>query len=119
RQHAAAYWNSLTGAGTGSRALRAEVGRVWLDGMRKVADDVSTPQIGAPQAWAAGYTGAGVPVGVVDTGIDGTHPDLAGKVVAAKDFTTDGDLLDHVGHGTHVASIITGSGAASGGRYEG
>ena len=116
RAHAVAYWKSLT---AGPKALRAEVGRIWLDAKRKPTLDVSVPLIGAPQAWAAGYTGDGVPVGVVDTGIDETHPDLAGKVVAAQDFTGSGDTVDRVGHGTHVASTITGTGAASGGKYKG
>src|SRR6266511_2380770 len=80
----------------------------------------NVPLIGAPAAWQAGFTGEGVPVAVLDTGIDATHPDLAGKVVAERNFTEGTeDELDHVGHGTHVASTITGSGAGSGGRYKG
>jgi subtilisin family serine protease len=68
------------------------------------------PQIGAPEAWAAGHTGAGATVAVLDTGIDVTHPDLAGAVVGARDFTGGGSEDDRHGHGTHVASIITGAG---------
>ena len=52
-------------------------------------------------------------------GIDPTHPDLAGRVTAAQNFTGDPDAVDHHGHGTHVASTIAGSGAASGGKYKG
>jgi subtilisin family serine protease len=124
RQRAAQFWSGLTtgpttGRATGVRALRDEVGKVWLDAMRRPTLDVSVPQIGAPKAWQEGLTGEGAKVAVVDTGIDSTHPDLAGKVEAAQNFTTDGDGLDHVGHGTHVASTVAGSGAASAGRYKG
>jgi subtilisin family serine protease len=77
------------------------------------------PQIGAPAAWQAGYTGADVQVAVLDTGIDTDHPDLAGKVAQGKDFSGKGTIEDGHGHGTHVASTITGSGAASGGKYKG
>ncbi|GAA3015096.1 S8 family serine peptidase [Actinokineospora diospyrosa] len=91
---------------------------VWLDGVSQPTLDVSVPQIGAPAVWDSGYTGAGVTVGVLDTGIDGAHPDLAGKVLETTDFTGTG-TVDQVGHGTHVAGIIAGSGAASGGRYRG
>ncbi|MGI5460904.1 S8 family serine peptidase [Streptomyces sp. CA-249302] len=56
---------------------------------------------------------------MLDTGIDTGHPDLAGSVVAARNFSGTADVVDHFGHGTHVASIITGSGAASGGKFEG
>ncbi|GAB3891598.1 hypothetical protein GCM10029964_065030 [Kibdelosporangium lantanae] len=91
---------------------------MWLDGVAKPKLDVSVPQIGGPVAWQMGLTGAGVTVGVLDSGIRGDHPDLAGKVVAAKDFTGT-DTGDEVGHGTHVAGIISGTGAASNGKYRG
>src|SRR5205814_1278310 len=89
------------GAKAEARTLRGEVGRVWLDGIRQPTLDVSVPLIGAPVAWQAGFTGQGVPVGVVDTGIDDSHPDLAGKVIAAQNFT---DETDTVGGGCTVGS---------------
>ncbi len=94
--------------------------RVWLDGKVTARLDRTVPQIGAPAAWQAGHTGAGVTVAVLDTGIDTTHPDLAGAVVGERDFTGSASgTRDVVGHGTHVAGIVTGDGTASGGRYEG
>ncbi|WP_405055817.1 S8 family serine peptidase [Kribbella sp. NBC_01505] len=98
--------------------LAAASGKIWLDGKRKVTLDQSVPQIGGPVAWAAGYTGKGVSVAVLDTGIDATHPDLATQVAGEKNFTTE-SAEDVVGHGTHVASTIAGTGAASGGKYKG
>ena len=107
KQSTAEFWTAHRG------------GRVWLDGMRRPSLDVSVPQIGAPVAWQAGYTGAGVPVAVLDTGIDATHPDLRRRVAATRNFTADPDIRDTDGHGTHVASTIAGTGAASRGRYTG
>ncbi|TDV55434.1 S8 family serine peptidase [Actinophytocola oryzae] len=95
------------------------VSRIWLDGKRKAVLDHSVPQIGAPAAWAAGYTGAGVKVAVIDTGVDQTHPDLANQQLAEANFSGTPDNADHYGHGTHVASIVAGTGAKSGGRYRG
>ena len=65
----------------------------------------SAPMIGAPEVWSEGCTGRGVKVAVVDTGIDLNHPDLKGKVIAAKSFTPESPD-DFSGHGTHVAGII-------------
>ncbi|MGW6201364.1 S8 family serine peptidase [Kribbella sp. NPDC055110] len=96
----------------------AGIDKIWLDGKRKVTLDQSVPQIGAPTAWQAGYTGKGIPVAVLDTGIDKTHPDLATQVVGGKNFT-DAPDGDHFGHGTHVASTIAGTAAASSGKYKG
>jgi subtilisin family serine protease len=56
-------------------------------------------------------------VAVLDTGIDAQHADFAGRIGATKDFSGKGSVEDGHGHGTHVASIVAGSGAASDGKY--
>ena len=52
--------------------------------------------------------GAGQVVGVVDSGVDATHPDLAGQVLPGTDEVTPGGdgRADAAGHGTHVAGIV-------------
>ncbi|MFD3971733.1 S8 family serine peptidase [Streptomyces cyaneofuscatus] len=114
-------WQALTSEQTGNahRTTATGIDRVWLDGRRKATLDRSVAQIGAPTAWKAGYTGKGVKIAVLDTGVDGTHVDLKGKIVAAKNFTKSPDLKDRIGHGTHVASTAAGSGAKSGGKFKG
>ncbi len=124
RGAARAVWSALAGAPSSTSrsapALAGGIAKVWLDGKRKLVLDRSAPQIGAPEAWAAGLTGAGVTVAVLDTGIDTAHADFAGRIVEARSFLDWApDALDEVGHGTHVASILAGSGAASDGKYRG
>ena len=73
----------------------------------------SLAQIGAPQAWPR-TTGAGVLVGIVDTGVDLEHEDLAGQIETSADCVgADGDPAacggrgdDDDGHGTQVAGIV-------------
>jgi thermitase len=90
------------------RALGAPNDAQWrsLYGVQRIA---------APAFWDAHGLGAfpadgGVPVGIVDTGIDASHEDLAGKIAAcgaaASGRVTDGDCADSEGHGTHVAGTI-------------
>ncbi len=63
--------------------------------------------IGAPDAWDK-TVGVGSRVAVVDTGIDGDHPELESKIVSQKDVV-DNDVVaqdDVRGHGTHVAGTV-------------
>ncbi|MEX0267734.1 S8 family serine peptidase [Leptolyngbyaceae cyanobacterium UHCC 1019] len=93
------------------------------------ATDWGVNLINAPEAWAQGYTGQGVIVAVIDSGVDYTHPDLAGRIwvntreipnngrdddgngfiddVRGWDFVgRDNRPFDFDGHGTHVAGTI-------------
>lgn len=99
-------------------ATDGRVGRVWLDLPCHAWIDRSSKAVNAPYAWRSGWTGRGVLVGVIDTGVDENHPDLADRIIAQRDFVGEGPS-DFNGHGTHVAGIIAGSGAASGGKYKG
>lgn len=84
---------------------------------RFFAQQWNLAQIGAPDAWAIS-TGAGVVIGIVDSGVDASHPDLAGKIDAQADCLggscREGTARDSDGHGTAVAGIAaatTGNGA--------
>lgn len=64
------------------------------------------------------WNGKGVRVAVLDTGIDRHHPDLAGRVMAYRNFAAGSSDNDVVEHGTHCAGVICGSARPAGGvRY--
>jgi subtilisin family serine protease len=92
----------------------------------------SVPAIGGPVAYAAGFTGAGQTVAILDTGVDATHPFFGGRVVAQACFSSTtgsstaicpgADPTTATGpgsaapcpafqceHGTHVAGIAAGN----------
>ena len=96
--------------------------RLSLDlDVRSTADPIASA-VGADQVWAAdrytqGFTGRGVGVAVIDSGVS-LHPDLQPRVAARLDFTGEG-VDDGYGHGTHVAGMVAGNGRSSGGQNAG
>lgn len=114
-------------------AASANVTRIQEDKWRTLSLSESTALIGATTAWASGYAGAGQVVAILDTGVDKTHPFLAGKVVSEACYSTtytlhgatslcpggvpqstDPDsalpctVTGSCAHGTHVAGIAAG-----------
>jgi serine protease AprX len=67
--------------------------------------------------------GSGIGIAVLDSGIDTSQPSFTNNnrnnVILSRDFTDEGRTDDPYGHGTHVASLIVGSRAIGGGRYNG
>ncbi len=106
---------------------RPDVARIDVDRQVSVELLEALPLMRVPDVKAAGYTGAGVTVAVIDTGIDSDHPDLADDVVDQACFCTivpgccggaatatgPGSAEDQNGHGTNVTGIITGKGTVA------
>jgi serine protease AprX len=114
---------------------------VYPDEPIQLLDTASSDAMGAAALRAAGFTGKGVTVGVVDSGCDASHPDLADHVVhnvklySAEYANVSPDASNRIvvanetgpyqntdiggGHGTHVAGIIAADSTTdpSGGRY--
>ncbi|WP_199716590.1 S8 family serine peptidase [Micromonospora musae] len=127
RDRADEFWAAITATpaarsatgNSGAGRFGGGIAKIWLDGRVRADLADTTAQIGAPEVWAGGDTGQGVRVAVLDTGIDATHPDLVDRVAESAVFVPGEELIDRYGHGTHVASTIAGTGAASGGRERG
>ncbi|MEX2211007.1 MAG: S8 family serine peptidase [Gaiellaceae bacterium] len=125
-------WRAVPGfAGLATPAglakLRADpnVLRADRDSPGRAADLESNALIRADAAYAAGFTGVGATVAVLDSGIEATHPDLATAIAGQHCFCQNpngsgccpggaresDDASDEEGHGTRVAGIVAGAGS--------
>lgn len=84
--------------------------RAWIN---TESVNKSNEIIGANYAWARGWTGKGSTVLVMDTGIDLSNKEFAGKIKYQLDLTQTG-LQDVVGHGSNIAGIIAAARNGSG-----
>ncbi|MBS1790356.1 MAG: S8 family serine peptidase [Acidobacteria bacterium] len=87
-----------------------EVFQIQEDALAKPALNESTRLIGSDAAAASGFTGAGQTVAILDTGVDGTHPALSGKVVSEACFSHDGGSNQSLCPGAVTSSTAAGSG---------
>ncbi|MCP2276146.1 Subtilase family protein [Nocardia amikacinitolerans] len=98
---------TLTSSEVLAIAARDDVGSIMSNKLRHTETlDVSRPRIRADVVVPAGTTGAGISVAIVDTGVDGAHPALAGVVGPQQDVTGTAVNRDDRGHGTHCAGIV-------------
>jgi subtilisin family serine protease len=107
------------------RALEEDeaVAEIVLDGVLYGQLDVSAVTLGTPAFWDVGLTGSGQSIALIDSGVDRTHPALAGAtIIDGPVFSSQWFLLHHdnptspddytiAGHGTQMAGILVSQGS--------
>src|SRR5580704_4469075 len=111
--------------GNGIQSLSNQSNVVYISTDRPLMPSLSNAAVAvnAPFAWQSNYTGAGVGVAVIDSGVS-NHPDLdlgilpLSRIVYQQSFVPgNSSPNDQFGHGTHVAGLIAGDGLSSTGPF--
>lgn len=119
-------------------AKRDDIERIDIDEVRNLlADEISDPQpsqhmagtdeitynvslVNAPAVWALGFSGEGVVISIIDSGVNYDHEDLADHMWTDPSYpnhgwdfyNNDDDPMDGFSHGTHCAGTVAGDGTA-------
>ena len=120
-----AFAGTLTAAGLERLRHAPGVRRIDIDPPGRAHLAQSVPLINGDDLRALGFTGEGVTFAIIDSGVDTDHPDLADDLVAQACFCSTGGACcpnggnvqfgpgaaeDELGHGSHVAGIVTSTG---------
>lgn len=101
----------LPAAAIQALAKNPNVYAITLDKEIQVNLNVAVPTVNSDDLWNEGYTGQGVTIAIVDTGIY-PHQDFQNRIIGFKDFVNNKTVAyDDNGHGTHCAGIAAGNGA--------
>jgi len=126
--HATAFAGVMRASAVAKLEADPNVWRADLDSGGSGALTQSIPLIGANTVQAMGYSGKGITVAILDSGIDASHPDLAGRVVDQACFCSNpngccpngssmqtgaGAAADDHGHGTNVSGIVGSKGTVA------
>lgn len=110
---------ALDGNAIQSLSNQSNVVYISRDRSLSLMADTPGPSVNAPAAWNANYTGAGIGVALIDSGVN-PHTDLfstgwfpSSRVVYNKSFLSISSASDQYGHGTHIAGLIAGNGTSS------
>jgi serine protease AprX len=109
----------------GIKAITGHPGvtKVYLDREIRALLDVAGTVVNSSYLWNKQYTGKGITIAVLDTGVY-PHPDLLlpeNRIVVFKDFVyqKESAIYDDNGHGTHCIGAAAGNGHSSAGKYRG
>ncbi|MGB3258040.1 MAG: S8 family serine peptidase [Ornithinimicrobium sp.] len=97
--------------------LGVDDGSEGTDGVSFEDTDAFTWGLQAIGMELSGFTGQGIKVAVLDTGMDLEHPDFAGRLITHQSFVTGETSQDGHGHGTHCIGTSLGSVSEQGRRY--